>query len=109
MKTLKFYGQSDDTFGEYGVTHYDVDNCASLKPIQCKIEADGQSLLVIGQYSRNGNGCWDIGISQTNESTPIPNWTVRISSSGYTAVLEIDVPDTFRLTWYSDMRMIASF
>ncbi len=26
MKTLKFMGYSDDTFGEYGITNEDIDN-----------------------------------------------------------------------------------
>lgn len=38
MKTLKFEGYSDDTFGEYGVTNQDVDNCATMEPIQCVID-----------------------------------------------------------------------
>ncbi len=35
MRKLRFEGYSDDTFGEYGLTGDDVDNCASLEPIQC--------------------------------------------------------------------------
>ena len=30
MRILKFHGYSDDTFGEYGETGQDVDNCGSL-------------------------------------------------------------------------------
>ena len=43
MKTLRFQGYSDDTFGEYGVTNQDVDNCGSCKPIQCLITVSGNS------------------------------------------------------------------
>lgn len=106
MKTLIFYGYSDDTFGEYGVTYSDVDNCGSGNPIQCEIFADGNSLLVIGQYNRNNNGCWDIGICQSEGDKSIPNWNIRISSDEYSAVLEIDVPDNFKLVWYSNMHYI---
>ncbi len=63
MKTLKFMGHSDDTFGEYGTTMDDIDNAGSGEPIQCVIEADGTALIVTGQYDRNGTGTWDIGIS----------------------------------------------
>lgn len=38
MTTLKFYGNSDDTFGEYGVTGQDCDNCGSGKPVQCVVD-----------------------------------------------------------------------
>lgn len=54
MKTLKFMGHSDDTFGDYGTTMDDIDNCGSCEPIQCVIEADGTALIVTGQYNRNG-------------------------------------------------------
>lgn len=36
---LKFEGYSDDTFGEYGVTGEDVDDCGSMEPIQCIVNA----------------------------------------------------------------------
>ena len=50
MHRLCFYGYSDDTFGEYGVTGDDIDNCGSCEPIQCVIDC-GQNgrLMVIGQ------------------------------------------------------------
>lgn len=32
MRTLKFHGYGDDTFGEYGVTGQDCDNCANESP-----------------------------------------------------------------------------
>ena len=64
MKTLRFQGYSDDTFGEYGVTNQDVDNCGSCKPIQCLITAGTASLLVVGHYTAShiNGGCWVIGI-----------------------------------------------
>lgn len=102
MKTLKFMGHSDDTFGEYGTTMDDVDNAGSGTPIQCVIEADGTALIVTGQYDRNGTGTWDIGISLQDEALSLPDWDMRISFEGYTTVLEIDVPDDFELTWYND-------
>ena len=58
MKTLKFMGHSDDTFGEYGTTMDDVDNAGSGTPIQCVVEADGTALIVTGQYDRNGTGAY---------------------------------------------------
>lgn len=38
MHRLCFYGYSDDTFGEYGVTGDDIDNCGNCEPIQCVID-----------------------------------------------------------------------
>ena len=48
MHKLCFYGYSDDTFGEYGVTGDDVDNCGTHEPIQCVIaHSNGERLMVI--------------------------------------------------------------
>lgn len=102
MKTLKFKGYGDDTFGEYNITGTDVDNCASCKPIQCVITADGRAVVVTGQYDRFNNGCWDIGISLLYEDKPLPDWAMRIGFEGYSTVLEIDVPDDFTLDWFND-------
>lgn len=46
MRILKFYGYSDDTFGEYGLTNEDVDNCGCCEPIQCMIDCGNK-----GHYS----------------------------------------------------------
>jgi hypothetical protein len=102
MKTLKFMGHSDDTFGEYGTTMDDIDNCGSGEPIQCVIEAGSTALVVTGQYDRNGTGTWDIGISLQDEDLSYPDWDMRISFEEYTTVLEIDVPDDVELTWYNN-------
>ena len=109
-KTLKFEGYSDDTFGEYGVTNEDVDNCASLNPIQCLIEAEGEKLLVVGQYAKghiNGS-CWVIGVSRVDEGTPLPNWPIRLVNGEcpYSPTLEIDVPSDFALTWFSNQKKV---
>lgn len=109
MKTLKFMGYGDDTFGEYGTTKDDIDNCASCEPIQCVIEADGTALVVTGQYDRNGTGTWDIGISLQDEDLSYPDWDMRISFEEYTTVLEIDVPDDFELTWYNNGERIEDY
>lgn len=102
MKTLKFMGYSDDTFGEFAETNDSIDNAASEEPVQCVVEADGTALVITGQYNRHGTGTWDIGISLQDEDLSIPDWDMRISFEEYTTVLEIDVPDDFELTWYND-------
>ena len=110
MKTLKFEGYSDDTFGEYGVTNEDYDNCASFRPIQCVIQSKDESLVVVGQYSESAlDGCWVIGITMEEEGKKIPNWDIRMkmSNSAYSPILEIDVPDDFKLTWYDNGKKIG--
>lgn len=109
MKTLMFKGYSDDTFGEYGVTNEDVDNCGSGDPIQCVVNAGDTGLIVTGQYDRAGTGSWDIGISLLDEDLTPPDWAIRTSFEDYTTVIEIDVPDDFTLTWYNNGERYAEW
>ena len=107
MKLLKFYGYSDDTFGEYAVTNEDVDNCANGTPIQCRLDSSKGSMFVIGQYARNNNPCWDIAIGQADEDVPIPHWPMQFTAEGYSTVLEIGVPDDTTLTWFNNMEEVT--
>ena len=109
MHRLKFYGFSDDTFGEYGVTGDDVDNCESCEPIQCLIDCGERGrLMVIGQYSRAsmGNGCWMVGISKVEENDEFPDWDIRIRDCvevPYSLELFVELPTgDFSLTWYKN-------
>lgn len=109
MHILKFHGYSDDTFGEYGETGQDVDNCGSLEPVQCVVDCGVQGrLMVIGQYSKASlnNGCWMVGVSKVEEYDDFPDWKIV---AGYCAEVEyspelvIEIPDgPFELEWYKN-------
>lgn len=92
MKTLKFHGYSDDSFGEYGLTETDHDNCASGAAITFQVSAEDKSVYVTGQYSRCGSGCWSVSVEPADEDN-LPDWPMRIYFEGYSTVIEIDVPD----------------
>lgn len=94
MKTFRFEGHSDDTFGfECGATGDDYDNCASGKPIRWRVvDADGGGYLVTGQYSVDETGCWSIAVAPVDEGRA-PPWPMRLSVEGYTMVLEVDATD----------------
>lgn len=106
MKTLKFKGYSDDTFGEYGITQDDYDNCATCEPIQCIVDCGEKGrIMVIGQYSHCDSGCWSIGISKVDENDTFPNWNYRFENPGnsYSLELLIDLPcSDFTLTWFDN-------
>ena len=109
MHRLCFYGYSDDTFGEYGVTGDDIDNCGNCEPIQCVIDC-GQNgrLMVIGQYSRASaaTGCWMVGVSKVDEYDEWPDWAISTESCKeveYSPKLVIDIPaGRFEFTWYKN-------
>ena len=106
MKTLKFHGYSDDTFGEYGVTNQDCDNCANGKPIQCIVDCGQEGrVMVVGQYSNvtMGSGSWLVGLSKVDEYDELPDWNFRIEKSDceYSPALLMDLPEGFfNLEWF---------
>lgn len=104
MKTLRFEGYSDDTFGEYGLTNKDHDNSANGKPIVFRVSGGGRSLLVIGHYAPEpiptGAG-WIVGVSPDEaDGEVIPPWTMRIGpgvDTPYSPALYIDAPDDYAI------------
>lgn len=115
MKTLVFYGNSDDTFGEYGVTNQDYNNSASGKPIQCAIDCGEHGrVLVVGQYNdaTMGSGCWIVGVTKVHDEDGIfPDWNFRYKESEvpHSPALMMDLPDgEFKMEWYIGGRRICN-
>jgi len=105
MQTFKFEGHSDDTFGEYGITNIDHDNCASGSPIQFTIKMpDGSGIAVTGMYCHGfhiGEG-WMIGAETLCEDNPV-DWTITMKPSheGYKNQLTVIAPDDAALVCVS--------
>jgi hypothetical protein len=108
VKTLRFQGYSDDTFGEIDVTHDDYDNCASGKPIEYLITSPSEphvGLVVTGQHCPNGSDSWLIGVANYDpeyNDRAMPTWPVRFAAPtdpryARAPSLLIDVPDDFVL------------
>ena len=106
MRTLIFHGYSDDTFGEYGITNQDCDNCSNGKPIQCVVDCGERGrVLVVGQYSNvsMNNGCWLVGMTKVNEWEELPDWNFRYEKCdcSYSSALLMDLPaGDFNLEWF---------
>jgi hypothetical protein len=79
MLTLRFEGYSDDTFGEYGATNDDYDNCASGEPIEYLVQdpVTGLAVIVTGQHCPGKSTGWLIGVSNGNDNAPFPAWPMR--------------------------------
>ena len=105
MKTLRFAGYSDDTFGEVGVTREDFDNCASGDPIRFLVTAKGVpgGVVVVGQYAPEPCGGWLIGVAPydpDHEDLPMPPWPMTLrpcADTPYSPELIMEVPETFLL------------
>jgi hypothetical protein len=99
MKTLRFEGYSDDTFGEVAVSHVDYDNCASGKPIVLKVwsKSANDGLFVVGQYCPGPLTGWMIGIGRLNDDDDfcLPSWPMRFGKADrpYSPAFLIDAPD----------------
>jgi hypothetical protein len=100
MKTLKFEGYSDDTFGCYwDGGDVDHDDCANSTMRIIMVKAGDERMLVTGTYAPHGiAGTWVVGIAGADEDEPMPSWPMRWSFKGYSTILEMDVPDGFEVT-----------
>lgn len=101
MKTLRFEGYSDDTFGE-STTREVYDNCASGRPIIFKVWSAkaNDGLYVVGQYCPGPLTGWMIGVGRLNEDDDehMPDWPIRFQSGldqqrTYSPQLIIEAPD----------------
>lgn len=95
MKTLTFYGSSDDNFC-YDVDGSGGDEIGSSNAIWSVINPHtGEGMHVYGHYSPDdvNNGCWSVGLLQLNEDSVIPKWKTYFTYSGYTVELNIEAPD----------------
>lgn len=114
MKTLKFYGYSDDTFGEYGVTGQECNNGANGEPIQCIVDCGEYGrVLVVGQRSNVTMDfncyCWMIGIAKVDEEDEMPDWRFRYAQSDCenSPALLMDVPEEgCGLEWFIGGRKV---
>ena len=102
MRTLTFYGASDDLFYMDGVRDGEPDevDCYN-RPACAKIHSSEGEVCVVAMYSPKGCnvGCWTVGLMPVDEDIPIPPWPVEFKlneirpSVGYSAELTIVVPD----------------
>ncbi len=102
MRTLKFYGGSDDLFEIEGTvrTEPDEEGCYD-RPAIANIKAAEGELNIVAVYAPKGCdvGCWAIGIMPADEDIPIPPWPVSFKlneirpGKGYSAELTIPAPD----------------
>lgn len=95
---LHFEGCSDDTFGEWGRTAFELNNCGTTSPMVIRVtDREGNGLYIWGWYNhprqpRETPGCWVIGLQQLEEDKPIPAWPMRWRGGEYSPILEIDAP-----------------
>lgn len=110
MRPLIFHGYSDDTFGEYGRTNDDHDNCASGKPMRFRVADGSDSLIVVGWYADGPTAGWMVGVepdvttADDVEPKPLPDWTITIRRSvagetPYSPSLLIDAPASATVTY----------
>lgn len=88
LRMVKFTGHSDDIINVEGRV-FDEFYVKDLGEISYGVIDIGGKMRVHAIY----DGCWSFAVGQVEEDKPLPDWPVRhMGSSGYTAVLEIDIP-----------------
>lgn len=109
MKQLTFQGYSDDTFACAGPgIDVDYDDCARQSQIVMRVQGEGGSILVIGQYVPQTMAAgWGITVAPAADDPdeePMPDWPMRFvrGERGYSPVLVIDAPGDVRVTLLPD-------
>jgi hypothetical protein len=101
MKTVRFYGHSDDCFEIEGGGFDDEVGCYDTPVvIHLKSAAAESRVAVFGCYApSNSCCCWCFGIGQIDEGDELPPWPIRfVPKHDYSIALEIDVPDDTTLS-----------
>lgn len=97
MRTLRFFGASDDCFEVEGFRKGEPDevNCWEDVAIISVRAPSGEALIVTGEFDQANTGTWTIGITNYNEDTPIPAWPIRFENgrASYSPVLVLEAPD----------------
>jgi len=98
MKTLKFYGSSDDLFELDGDLQEEQDNCANGKTMAYGLFSGGfGQLIVTAQYAPECllDGVWTIGVALWAEGRKLPGWDMRFENGEEThsPMLVIEAPD----------------
>lgn len=93
MRTLKFYGVSDDLFELEGTTGDEPDE-RDAGTVEIK-DAEGNGLRVFCVYGLTGNACWAVGVAPMDQDVPIPRWltSYKLGGRNYSAELTMRVPD----------------
>lgn len=105
MRTLKFYGASDDLFEIVGTVRPEPDEIGvGESPVVVKIKSSGGEVCVVALYSPGDTACWSVGLMPVDEGVPIPPWAVSFKNHDngsrspgcgnlYSAEMTIVVPD----------------
>ena len=107
MKTLRFYGDSDDrreVDGDCLEEEY-ADVCKLSRTVVKDGQEVEEGLFVVFSYSEAiNNGCWMIGFQPLDEGVEIPEWAqdvkLALDDNGYSTSATLNVPDDVKLTWY---------
>lgn len=93
MKTIKFYGFSDDLVEISGPLK-GCDEYSAYKDLEFDIVSPRKDMMrVITHYG--SNGCWSFAPSIAEEDLPFPNWKISFEEArhGYSTVMSVEVPD----------------
>ncbi len=91
---LKFSGHSDDNIHIEGNQRgIDVAHPLNGEPFDYAILNVGGTMKVYAFY----NGTWFFAVGLIDEDIPLPTWPIKHYMEGYSAVMEIDVPDDVRV------------
>jgi len=92
MKTLRFYGTSDDLLECEGDVEDEACN-NGRGDLSFVLESSSGRMRVAAVYV--AGGVWAIGVCQVEENDELPLWPIQYGTheNGYSALLRVDCPD----------------
>lgn len=100
VKRYIFEGYSDDTFGEYGITNIDHDDCGNSTLREFTVtRPSGEGVSITGVYG--DNGMWNIGMALIDAEKPLnADWYIYFEpneEAAYRNRLVVVAPDDAKL------------
>lgn len=97
MRTLKFYGHSDDCFEIDGTRGDEPDEIGAFHKtvvVYLKSAISEQRVAVVGTYAPNGKCTWAFGIALIDDGDDLPPWPIKFTREhDYSVALTIECPD----------------
>ena len=99
LKTLRIYGASDDLVEIEGAVDAEIN---TGEPCAIQIgDRSGLCTLVVMAYGDMGEAVWTAKVAPLDEDIPMHEVRLGLHSSGYSVLVEIDVPQGTRIRWGS--------
>lgn len=107
MKTLRFWGHSDDCFEIDGAIQDEIGASGRGVNLRLTSPLTNDRLRIHGIYAPGNGATWVFGVGLVEEDDRLPPWPIRfVPEHAYSLALEIDVPDDIVVEHEVDRKLV---